>query len=132
MPVNLAKSVCCLYAGALAAFGLAMVMFPWNIIIVIGLWASAIGLALRFRGAFGPAYAVALLNIVGAAADGLSVRLPLSGIFSENLARHYLLESPAQFFFWYGSSFGTAFQNPSRRLFSACWRSPRLLWRTAH
>lgn len=102
MPAILSKSICYLYSVAIAAFGLAMVMFPWNIIAVIGLWASALGLALRFRWAFGIAYAVALLNVVAVASNGLGVRLPLSGIFRENLARHYLLESPAQFFNWYG------------------------------
>jgi hypothetical protein len=102
MPLTLARSICIVYAAVLAAFGLAMAMYPWNLLFVLGLWASAIGLVLRYRWAFWPAFAVAMLCLVQAAADATAARLPLRNLFRENLAHHYLLESPAQFFAWYG------------------------------
>jgi MFS family permease len=43
-----------------------------------------------------------MLCIVQAAADATATRLPLSNLFRENLAHHFLLERPAQFFAWYG------------------------------
>jgi hypothetical protein len=91
----LANSVCLLYSAALAALGLAVVVFPWYIPIVLGLWAAAIALALHYRWAFWPAYAMATLFLAQAVGDGLAMRVPLRNLFHGNIARHYLLESPA-------------------------------------
>jgi hypothetical protein len=102
MPVILARSICFLCAAVLAALGLAMVMFPWNLLVVLGLWASAIGLALWYRWAFWTWYVVVMLCLVQAAADATASRLPLRNLFRENLAWHFLLERPAQFLAWYG------------------------------
>jgi hypothetical protein len=102
MPLTLARGICFFYGALLAAIGLAMAIYPWNILFVVGLWAAAVGLALRYRWAFWSGYAVGMLCLVQSAGDLLAVRLPLRNLFRQNLARHYLLESPSQFFFWYG------------------------------